>query len=102
MAADVAEALDAFRVYIEPRDGLGSSPFKLACSFDEPASEAEVASAWPGIELPAELMRAWLTSRQSRLFRRCRLRTVGAGSALSDGCRGAHRYRARSAAGELS
>jgi hypothetical protein len=68
MAADVAEALDAFRVYIEPRDGLGSSPFKLACSFDEPASEAEVASAWPGIELPAELMRAWLTSRQSRLF----------------------------------
>jgi hypothetical protein len=68
MAADVAGALDAFRAYIEPRDGLGDSPFRLACSFDEPASEVEVTAAWPGIELPAELMLVWRASRESRLF----------------------------------
>lgn len=68
MAVDVARALDAFRAYIEPRDGLGDNPFKLACWFDEPASEAEVALAWPGVEVLAELMQVWSTSRQSRLF----------------------------------
>lgn len=38
MADDVAEALNAFRAYAEPRDGLGDNTFKLACSFDEPAT----------------------------------------------------------------
>jgi hypothetical protein len=68
MAIDVTRALDAFRAYIQPRDGLGDNPFRLACSFDEPASEAEVVSAWPSIEVPSELMQMWSTSRQSRLF----------------------------------
>jgi hypothetical protein len=68
MVDDVAEALNAFRAYAEPRDGLGDNPFKLACSFDEPATGAEIASAWPGAEVPGELAQAWSTSRQSRLF----------------------------------
>lgn len=68
MADDVAEALNAFRAYTEPRDGLGDNPFKLACSFDEPATDAEIASAWPNVEVPGELVQAWSVSRQSRLF----------------------------------
>ena len=68
MVDDVAEALYALRAYSEPRDGLGDNPFKLACSFDEPATGPEIASAWPGVDVPHELVRAWLTSRQSRLF----------------------------------
>ncbi|WP_236795277.1 hypothetical protein [Amycolatopsis sp. GM8] len=68
MADDVAEALNAFRAYTEPHDGLGDNPFKLACSFDEPATHAEISSAWTGAEVPGELVQAWSASRQSRLF----------------------------------
>jgi hypothetical protein len=68
MGTDVVRALSAFRALAEPRDGLGDNPFKLACSFDEPASGGEIAAAWPGTELPAELVEMWSTSRQSRLF----------------------------------
>jgi hypothetical protein len=68
MADNVVEALNAFRAYTVPRDGLGENPFKLACSFDEPASQEEIASAWPGAEVPDELVQAWSSSRQSRLF----------------------------------
>lgn len=68
MAADIAEALNAFRAYAEPRDGLGDNPFKLACSFDGPATDAEISSAWPGMEVSDELVQVWSTSRQSRLF----------------------------------
>lgn len=60
--------MNTFGAYIEPRDGLGDNPFKLACSFDEPASAAEIAAAWPGGEVPEELVQVWSTSRQSRLF----------------------------------
>lgn len=65
---DVAVALNAFRAYTEPRDDFGDNPFKLACSFDEPAADAEIAAAWPGVEIPDELARLWSSSRQSRLF----------------------------------
>src|SRR5882762_1022582 len=68
MAADVVDALDGFRSYTEARDGLGDSPFKLACSLDAPASDAEIASAWPARELPSDVLEAWSISRESRLF----------------------------------
>jgi hypothetical protein len=68
MATDIAEAMKAFLAFIDPRDGLGDSPFRLGCSFDTPASDAEIASAWPGRELPRELLQVWAISRQSRLF----------------------------------
>jgi hypothetical protein len=68
MNNDVASALNAFRAYTEPRDGLGSNPFKLACTFDDPASTAEIETAWPGREVPGELVQMWSTSRQTRLF----------------------------------
>lgn len=68
MADDVTAALNAFRAHTEPRDALGDNPFKLACSVDEPATDAEIASAWLGGDVPAELAQAWSTSRQSRLF----------------------------------
>jgi len=68
VADDVAAALNAFRSYVEPRDGLADHPFKLACWFDEPATDAEIASAWPGGQAPGELVHSWSTSRQSRLF----------------------------------
>jgi hypothetical protein len=65
----VSEALNAFRAFIEPQDGLGDgNPFKLACSLDGPASAAEVTAAWPSADLPEELLQAWSVSRQSRLF----------------------------------
>ena len=68
MAGDVAAALEAFRASTEPRDGLGDNPFRLACSFDDPASGVEIATAWPSIVLPAELVLAWSSSRESRLL----------------------------------
>ncbi|GAA1692495.1 hypothetical protein GCM10009765_47280 [Fodinicola feengrottensis] len=68
MTDDAAEVLNAFRAYTEPRDGLGDNSFKVACSFDEPATDVEIASAWPGAEVPGELAQVWSTSRQSRLF----------------------------------
>jgi hypothetical protein len=68
MAADVASALAGFRAYAEPRDGYGESPFKLGCSLSGPATEEEIAAAWPGAAPPDELVRAWLVSRESRLF----------------------------------
>ncbi len=68
MPADVAQALNAFRAYTDPRDGLGDNPFRLACSFDKPAIETEIALAWPAGELPEELVEVWSTGRQSRLF----------------------------------
>lgn len=68
MAADVAGALAGFRAYAEPRDGYGDSPFKLGCLLSGPATDEEIASAWPGVALPGELIGAWSVSRESRLF----------------------------------
>jgi hypothetical protein len=68
MADDVTEALSSFQAFTEPRDGLGDNPFKLACSLGDPASEAEIFSAWPADRLPTEIVQAWFTSRESRLF----------------------------------
>ena len=68
MANDVAAALNAFRAYVELRDGPGDNPLRLVCSFDRPATPAEIASAWPGGRVLDELVRAWSTSRHSRLF----------------------------------
>jgi hypothetical protein len=68
MAADVAGALAGFRDFTEPRDGYGDSPFKLGCSLSGPATDEEIASAWPDMPLPDELIGAWSASRESRLF----------------------------------
>lgn len=68
MAANVAEALRAFLAHVEPRDGVGDSPFKLACSLAAPVTDAEIVSAWPARELPTEIVEAWSVSRESRLF----------------------------------
>jgi hypothetical protein len=68
MMAGVAGALGDFRAYAEPRDGYGDSPFKLGCSLSGPASDEEIASAWPGVALPDELIGVWSVSRESRLF----------------------------------
>jgi hypothetical protein len=68
MAGDVVSALNAFRAYSEPRDGIGDNPFKLGCSFDDPASAAEIDKAWPGGGVPTELVQVWSVSRQARLF----------------------------------
>ncbi len=67
MAVEVVEALDRFRSYLEPRDGIGNNPFKLGCSFERPATEEEIASAWTA-DIPAEMIDLWSTSRESRLF----------------------------------
>jgi hypothetical protein len=68
MMDSVAGALDAFLAYAEPHDGLSDNPFRLACSFNEPASATEIASAWPAGMVPGELAQLWSTSRQSKLF----------------------------------
>ena len=64
---DVAEILAQFRLYSELPDGLGANPFKLGCSFDNPATVAEIVAAWLS-GVPDELAQLWLASRQSRLF----------------------------------
>lgn len=68
MPAEVVRALNAFRAHSEPRDGLDDNPFKLGCFFDRPAPESEIGAAWPHGALPAELVAAWRTSREYRLF----------------------------------
>ncbi|WP_326837375.1 hypothetical protein VSH64_21185 [Amycolatopsis rhabdoformis] len=65
---DIASAMDAFRHFTEPRDGVGNNPFRLACSFDPPLGQAEIKSAWPSSSIPDELVRAWSTSGSSVLF----------------------------------
>ncbi len=64
----VAEALHGFLDWLEPRDGIGDNPFRLACRLDPPASAEEVQTAWQDREVPIELSELWLTCRQARLF----------------------------------
>lgn len=48
--------------------GLRGALFTLACSFDEPATDAEISSVWPDAGVPNELAQVWKNSRHSRLF----------------------------------
>jgi hypothetical protein len=55
MTADVVRALADFRSYSEPRDGYGDGPFKLGCLLSGPATNEEIASAWPiAVLIPAQ------------------------------------------------
>lgn len=45
-----------------------NNPFRLICSVSDPATEAEVAAAWPAGNLPHELMDLWRIVRTARLF----------------------------------
>jgi hypothetical protein len=47
---------------------VGDDPFKLACSFEEAATPAEIDATWPTAEPPAELTAVWSVSWQSHLF----------------------------------
>jgi hypothetical protein len=64
----VSKALRKFAEWSEPRDGVGDSPFRLACTLGSPASNAEIRSAWALGEVPPELVELWLTCKQARLF----------------------------------
>ena len=76
MSDAVAEAIALFREWSEPRDGVGVSPFRLASTILEGATEAEVnlvvSRMRPGNEpaavLLGELRSFWLASRSARLF----------------------------------
>lgn len=64
----VRKAVDDFRAFAEPRDGIGSSPFRLACWLDEPSSDLELLAAWEDVRIPEDLTELWRTSRAARLF----------------------------------
>jgi hypothetical protein len=64
----VAAAIGAFRDHPEPPEGATTNPFKLSSTVDEPASAVEIEQAWPGRRLPEQLVEAWSTARQARLF----------------------------------
>lgn len=60
------DALSAFQAYEQPRDGLGENPFTLGCSFEDPATPAEMVAAWPSA--PDDVRGVWSVSRESRLL----------------------------------
>lgn len=64
----VSNLLAAFREFTEPRNGIGSSPFRLACTLDEPATEHQILAAWDNRPVPADLVELWRTCREARLF----------------------------------
>jgi hypothetical protein len=61
-------SLDPYRNWIVPRDGIGSSPFRLASKLEPPAPLDEISAAWPAHALLPELEALWLSSRQGWLF----------------------------------
>jgi hypothetical protein len=65
--ASVTSALQAFREWTEPRDGLADAPFTLACSLAAPATSEEVRRAWAD-RVPPELAELWAAAREARLF----------------------------------
>lgn len=64
----VNAALDPYRNWAEPRDGVGSNPFRLASKVESQASIDEVSRAWPTGALLPELEALWLSSREAWLF----------------------------------
>jgi len=66
--SSVAAALGIFRDHPAPPEASRSNPFKLSSTLDEPASPVEIEQAWPGGGLPEQLVDAWTTARQARLF----------------------------------
>jgi len=68
MGDDIARVLQEFDAYREPRDGFIDNPFRLACSFGRPATWTEIATAWPDIELPGEIIDLWSICGEARLF----------------------------------
>lgn len=64
----VSDLLGAFRDFTEPRDGVGNSPFRLACTLDEPATESQILTAWDDQPVPTDLVDLWRTCREARLF----------------------------------
>lgn len=58
----------AFKAFSEPTAGLGGSPFVQRCWLDGPATQMEIDHAFLGRVAPPDLVRMWLTCRQSRLF----------------------------------
>jgi hypothetical protein len=64
----VNDALDPYRNWTEPRDGVGSNPFRLASKVESRASIDEVSGAWPAHALLPELEALWLSSREAWLF----------------------------------
>lgn len=64
----ISNLLAAFREFAEPRDGIGNSPFRLACTLDEPATESQILAAWENSQLPEDLVDLWRTCREARLF----------------------------------
>lgn len=64
----VSNLLAGFREFAEPRDGIGISPFRLACTLDEPATESQILAAWKNKRVPDDLAELWRTCREARLF----------------------------------
>lgn len=68
MRTAIERLVESFRAWKEPRDGLTNNPFRLACSLEESATDAEISTAGSGIDLPGELEEFWRQSRSARLF----------------------------------
>jgi hypothetical protein len=66
----VNAALDPYRNWTEPRDGVGvgSNPFRLASKVESGASLDEVSGAWAAHALLPGLEELWLSSREAWLF----------------------------------
>lgn len=64
----VDDALDPYRHWAEPRDGVGSNPFRLASKVGTGAAVDEVSDAWSAHAFLPELKALWLSSREAWLF----------------------------------
>jgi hypothetical protein len=61
--------LEGYRQWRYPEQGVPNNPFKLECSFSEPASWDEIDSAWSGGRLDSGVADLWSECREALLFR---------------------------------
>ncbi len=66
--ATIEAALTRFRDHPTSPEESSSNPFKLSSTVHGPATPAEIEQAWPEAGLPEQLVEAWTTAREARLF----------------------------------
>jgi hypothetical protein len=65
---NVVAALQKCQGWTMSRVGIADNPFRLACTFDDPASMDEIEDRWPDRTVPSDILEFWSACRQARLF----------------------------------
>ena len=64
----IADVIDRFRSFGEPRSIDDGSKSLYACEVSGPAAPTEIAAAWGDADLPPDIVDLWLQCREARLF----------------------------------